>query len=92
MAYSLGPVTANLNDTDAVSEHNLGDTTLGDNDFIYIYGQASGTVAAGTCTIDSSTYLITDTAGRHTALTAVADGEYAWVRDDEKFSPLATVV
>lgn len=93
MAYSLGPVVANLSDVDGQkSEHNLGDTTLGDDNFIYIYGQASEAVATGTCTIDPSTYAITDLAGRHTALAAFVTGDYGWVRDDTKFSPLATVV
>ena len=92
MAYSLGPVVANLNDVDETAEHALGDTTLGNDNYIYIYGKASEAVAVGTCTIDPSTYAITDAAGRHSALAAIPNGQFAWVRDDTKFSPLATVV
>lgn len=93
MAYSLGPVVANLNDPDGLKpEHNLGDTTLGNDNYIYIYGKASAAIPAGACTIDPSTYAITAAAGRHQALKAIAINEYAWVRDNTKFSPLATVV
>lgn len=92
MAYSLGPVVANLNGPDTKADHKLGDTCLGDGNTVWIYGQASEAVAAGTCTINTTTYAITDAAGRHTTAFAIASGEHAWVQDTAPFTPLATVV
>lgn len=92
MAYALGPVVANLNQADATADHNLGDVLLGDGNTVWIYGQASEAVATGTCTISTTTYAITDAAGRHTTAFAIASGEFAFVQDSEPFTPLATVV
>ena len=60
-------------------EFALGTTVRGNDQRIYTYGQANAAVAAGTCTLDASTFQITDTAGNHTALTAMADNQYGWV-------------
>lgn len=46
----------------------------------WVYGQASETVATGTCTVNTSTFAITDAAGNYTADTAFAANEYGWVR------------
>lgn len=46
----------------------------------WAFGLASGAVATGTCTYNAATFAITDAAGNHTADTALADGQYGWVR------------
>ena len=63
--------------TDAL--HGLGTVVHGNANTIWVYVQASGTVATGTCTVDGS-FQLTDAAGNHTADVAFADNEYGWVR------------
>lgn len=46
----------------------------------WIYVLASESVATGTCTVNTSTFALTDAAGNHTADTAFASGDYGWVR------------
>ena len=74
---TVGP---NFNRRTTTPEFDLGTVVTGTNNTGWIYGQASGAVATGTCTVKSSTFLITDAAGTFTADTAFADGEYGWVR------------
>jgi hypothetical protein len=61
-------------------EFALGTVAHGENVDTWVYGQANGSVATGTCTFTASTGQITDAAGSHTADTAFADNEYGWVR------------
>ncbi len=62
-------------------EHALGTVVHGNGNTIWIYTQASaGTVATGTCTVNDTTFLLTDAAGDYTADTAFAQGDYGWVR------------
>ena len=52
----------------------------GSNNTAWIYVRASGSVATGTCTVASGTFLLTDASGPYTADTAFADREYGWVK------------
>ena len=61
------------------AEFKLGTVVLGDENGLWTYGQASGAVSVGTCTLNTTTFLITDAAGSHTSPIAIADGSYAWV-------------
>lgn len=70
--------------TDA--EHDLGTAVIGNDDTIWLYVQASETVATGTCTVNTSTFALTDAAGNHTADVAFAANEYGWVRQTTKLS------
>ena len=63
----------------AEAEHRLGTVVFGPDNTIWVYVQANGTVATGTCTVDGS-FQLTDAAGNHTADVAFADNEYGWVR------------
>ena len=72
-------------ETDARSTANsagfeLGTTARGSNNTAWIYVKASGSVATGTCTVASGTFLLTDASGPYTADTAFADLEYGWVK------------
>lgn len=58
----------------------LGTTARGDSNTAWIYVRASGSVATGTCTVASGTFLLTDASGPYTADTAFADLEYGWVK------------
>ena len=64
----------------------LGTTTTGDENSVWIYCQANGSVATGACTIATSTWQLTDAAGNHTADTAFADNDYGWVRQTADFT------
>lgn len=57
----------------------LGQSALGTDNSTWVFGVASGAVAAGTCTVDAN-FTITDAAGTYTAPVAIADGYYGWVR------------
>lgn len=59
-------------------EFALGETAMGSENTIRVYGVASGAVASGSCTLDAS-YDITDTAGNWNAEVAIGDGQYCWV-------------
>lgn len=63
----------------AAPEVALGTVVLGDKDTIWVYGQATEAVT-GTCTLNTSTFAITDAAGNHTAEAAFAANDYGWVR------------
>lgn len=76
---TYGPLGANFNRRTTEQEHLLGQTARGTNNTAWIYVLASEGVT-GTCTVNTSTFALTDTAGQHTADTAFASGEYGWVR------------
>ena len=46
----------------------------------WLYVKASESVATGTCTASTSTYLLTDTGGNYTATAAFAADDYGWVK------------
>ena len=79
-----GTIGVGFDQVTDVATHALGTTVVGDDNEIFIYGQASGAVSTGTCTVNATTYLITNTAGNYTAGTALATGEYGWVRQTAK--------
>ena len=60
-------------------EFELGHVVHGAEDTIWVYGQATEAVT-GTCTLNTTTFAITDVAGNHTATAAFAANEYGWVR------------
>jgi len=57
----------------------LGQLALGDKNDSWLFVQANGTVATGTCTVGAG-FQLTDAAGLYTADVAFADNEYGWVR------------
>lgn len=77
---TAGPLGANFNRRTTEQEYQLGVTARGTANTAWIYVLASESVATGTCTVNTSTFAVTDTAGQHTADTAFASGEYGWVR------------
>lgn len=66
--------------TSSRAEFKLGTVVVGDENSYWAYGQASGAIGAGVCVYTAATSLITTGAGAHTAPVAIADGDYAWVR------------
>ncbi len=80
--YATTPTAGcRLVDPVATQEHALGTVVHGNDNTIWIYCQANGAVATGTCTVNASTFQLTDAAGNYTADVAFADNEYGWVRD-----------
>ncbi len=79
-------VGINFNRRTTAPDYALGETAKGTNNTVWIYGQASGAVSVGPCTVNATTFLITDTSGTYTADTAFADGEYGWVRQTAGFT------
>ena len=78
--YSTTPTLGvRISDPQAVAEHDLGAVIHGNDNTIWIYVQASGAVATGTCTVDGS-FQLTDAAGNYTADVAFADNDFGWVR------------
>ena len=75
-----GTLGVDFNRRTTTAEFDLGQTSRGSKNTIWVYVQASGAVATGTCTVNGGTFLVTDAAGTFTADTAFADGEYGWVR------------
>lgn len=71
---------ANFNRRTTEREFRLGTVAEGTANTIWIYVLASEAVATGTCTVNTSTFALTDTGGLYTADTAFASGEYGWVR------------
>lgn len=61
----------------------LGTTVWGTDGDIFVYGQANGAVSS-TCTLNESTFQITDAAGDYTADVAFADDEYGFIRRTTK--------
>lgn len=60
-------------------EFALGQVVIGNKSRHWTYVLASEAVATGTCTVNATTFALTDAAGSHTADTAFASGEYGWV-------------
>jgi hypothetical protein len=77
---TLGPLGANYNRRTTEAEYDVGTISFGTNNTGWVYVLASEAVATGTCTVNTSTFALTDAAGEHTADTAFASGEYGWVR------------
>jgi len=77
---ATGPVGANFNLRTTDADFDIGTAAIGTNNTAWVYVKASGTIATGTCTVASSTFLATDASGAWTADTAFASGEYGWVR------------
>lgn len=75
----LGFVSPMFAQRDTTALYVLGTPQIGVLNDTWVYVVASGTVATGTCTVDSA-FTVTDTAGTYTADTAFASGEYGWVR------------
>ena len=46
---------------------------------MWVYCKATEAVT-GTCTLSTSAYTLTDTAGNYTATSAFASGDYGWVK------------
>lgn len=79
--YVTTPILgANIDVPSSVQQHTLGTVAHGNANTIWIYVQANGAVATGTCTVDGS-FQLTDAAGNYTADVAFADNEFGWVRD-----------
>ena len=70
----------NFNRRTADREYQLGTVRRGTANTVWIYVRASEIVATGTCTVNTSTFALTDAGGLYTADTAFASGEYGWVR------------
>lgn len=70
----------NFNRRTTNKEFQLGTVRRGTNNTAWIYVLASENVATGTCTVNTSTFALTDTGGLYTADTAFVSGEYGWVR------------
>jgi hypothetical protein len=75
-----GLVSAKLDRRSTTPEFALGTVAIANNGTVFVYGLASEVVATGTCTLNASTFAITDTAGLHTADVAFASGQYGFVR------------
>lgn len=60
-------------------EYALGTPMLGAGNSTWVYVRASEAVTS-TCTVNTTTFALTDAAGNHTADDAFASGEYGWVR------------
>ena len=87
MSYATsGIVGATFSKRTTDPEFALGETVIGNADTIWVYVVADEVVATGTCTVTTSDFGLTDTAGNHTADTAFASGEYGWVRQTAKLS------
>ena len=88
MATSTHAITPSLgiNFTERTTSatHALGATVVGDQNELWIYVQANGAVATGTCTVNDTTFELTDAAGNFTTDVAFADNEYGWVYQTAK--------
>jgi len=79
MSYAKNTIGADLTRRTTFKEFKLGTTERMENNLVAIYVLASEAVASGTCTVNSSTFALTDTGGLFTASAAFASGEYGWV-------------
>ena len=77
-----GEIGANFNRRTTTAEFALGQTARGTNNTVWIYVLANAAVGTGTCTVNASTFVVTDAAGTYTADTAFAAGQYGWVRQN----------
>ena len=58
----------------------LGTLVNGNDGKEYVRVLATEAIAIGTCTVDLSTFAVTDAAGNFTADVAFLSGEYGWVK------------
>ena len=78
MSYAKNTVGADLTRRTTYKEFPLGTTERFEGNKVGIYVLASEAVS-GTCTVNGSTFALTDTGGLFTASAAFASGEYGWV-------------
>lgn len=78
MSYAKNTVGADLTRRTTYKEFPLGTTERFEGNKVGIYVLASEAVT-GTCTVNGSTFALTDTGGLFTASAAFASGEYGWV-------------
>lgn len=82
--YAVTPIIgANIDARSTTAEHALGTTIWGNSGNLFVYAQANGAVSS-TCTLDDSTFQLTDAAGAYTADVSFADNEYGFVRKTVK--------
>lgn len=74
-----GTIAANFERRTTALEFPLGTMCQDQKGYWHVYVLASEAVTS-TCTANTSTWALTDTAGNYTADTAFASGEYGWVR------------
>lgn len=77
--YAKNTVGADTLRRTTYKEFKLGTTERFENNKVAIYVVATEAVAVGTCTVNSTTFAVTDTGGLFTADAAFATGEYGWV-------------
>ena len=82
-----GKIGAGLDERTTDPEFELGTVLIANDNTVFVYGQASEAVATGTCTLNTTTWAITDLAGNHTADVAFLINEYGFVRQTAKLSP-----
>lgn len=75
-----GIAGANFNRRTTDAEFAVGQTARGSANTAWVYVKASGTIATGTCTVATATFLAVDGSGSFSADTAFGDGDYGWVR------------
>jgi len=92
MAYSITPTAGidlvNLTNTNTNSAGTaipvngpLGSEVFGSDGKIYVFAKANASISASTttCTINTSTFLVTATGGSYTSpATAMVSGDYGW--------------
>lgn len=74
-----GTIGANFEERGTVQKFPLGAMAIDQKGYWHVYVLASEAVTS-TCTVNTSTWALTDTAGNYTADTAFASGDYGWVR------------
>lgn len=74
-----GRAGAKMSKRTTTAEFALGSVLRSNAGTVHVYVLASEAVT-GTCTVNTSTFALTDTGGNYTADTAFASGEYGWVR------------
>lgn len=80
MSYAKGIAGADLLRRTTYPEFKLGTTERFADNLLGVYVRASEAVATGTCTVNSTTFALTDTGGLFTSDAAFAAGEYGWVK------------
>ena len=75
-----GLVGAKLDRRTTEPEFALGTIAIGNNGAVYVYGRAGAAISTGPRTLNATTFVITATAGDHTADVAFANGEYGFIR------------
>jgi hypothetical protein len=77
--FAINQAACDFTDRSTTPKFPVGFTTYGNSGTVHVYVLASEAVT-GTCTVNTSTFALTDTAGNYTADTAFASGEYGFVR------------